>query len=875
MDIDRPPAASVPAVLAVKRGGLARWAGPTLVLVIITLSGWVLHRELGAVHYQALAEQFHLISGTRIALAIGLALAAYAILPGYDLIALHAIGRPIPAHRVAFSSFIAYALSQTLGFPLLTGGSVRYRFWSTWGLDSAEIAAAMGYVMVTFTIGLLAMAGVVFVAEPQSTAALLHLPIPSLWPVGAACLGVVAGYLAWSLVQHQPLIWRGVRLPVAPFPLAVSQLAVAALDWSLAALVLFVLLPPGHGIAFPALLGGFMIAQVAGVVSHVPGGLGVFESLMVLLLKPQLDTSALLGSLLMFRAVYYLLPFSLGAVLLGGWELFHQRTRLSAVTQGSRAFALASARWLPGLLPFVLGGAAFISGVILVASGATPAVDGRIGFLDDLLPLGVIEVSHFTGSVAGGALMILGWALSRRLDAAYRLTRVLLGVGIVASLVKGLDWEEALALSLVFALLLPARKSFYRQKALTAEPMSPGWIVALVVALGFTTWLGIFSYKHVDYSTELWWQFTLHGDAPRYLRALVGVTAPMATLAFARLFRRSRGTPVLPSTSELVEVAAVANASTSSAAQLALLGDKTILMSQSGKAFLMYGVAGRSWVAMGDPIGPEAEQRELVWAFRQLVDQHGGWTVFYEVSEDHLSLYIDLGLTLLKIGEEAVVPLPEFSMEGGRRRSLRRTHREVVAAGASFVVEPVERTAELQPELRAVSEEWLAAKGAREKGFSMGRFDADYLRWFPVAVIRVEGRIVAFANLWCGRAGSEVSVDLMRYSAAAPDGVMTYLFLELMLWAKGHGYQTCNLGMAPLSGLENRALAPLWTRAGAFMFRHGESVYNFAGLRQYKDKFDPVWRPRYVASPAGFALPVILANIASLISGSLAGTVRK
>jgi len=151
MDIDRPPAASVPAVLAVKRGGLARWAGPTLVLVIITLSGWVLHRELGAVHYQALAEQFHLISGTRIALAIGLALAAYAILPGYDLIALHAIGRPIPAHRVAFSSFIAYALSQTLGFPLLTGGSVRYRFWSTWGLDSAEIAAAMGYVMVTFT----------------------------------------------------------------------------------------------------------------------------------------------------------------------------------------------------------------------------------------------------------------------------------------------------------------------------------------------------------------------------------------------------------------------------------------------------------------------------------------------------------------------------------------------------------------------------------------------------------------------------------------------------------------------------------------------------------------------------------------------------
>ncbi len=877
MEVDPLLAGSgAPPAGAAERGSILRWVGPILVLATIVAAGWALHHELRQVHYRDLVHQFHSLSGTRIAQAIGLTLGAYAVLSGYDFIALRAIGKPIAAHRILFSSFIAYAMSQTLGFPLLTGGSVRYRFWSTWGLDTTEIASAMSYVVATFTIGLLAVIGVVLMAEPRGTATLLRLPIQSLWPVGAGCLAVVAGYLARSLVQRQPMLWRGVRLPVPPFRLAAAQLVVAALDWSLAAGVLFVLLPPGHGLTFPVVLGAFMMAQFAGIVSHVPGGLGVFEGLMVVILGRQLQVSSVLGSLLMFRAIYYLLPFAMGAVMLGVWEAVRQRARVIVAAQRAGwAAGLLSTRWLPGLLPFVLGGAAFIAGVILVASGATPSVHGRVRLLNDLLPLAAIEVSHFIGSLAGGALMVLGWALTRRLDAAYRLTQGLLGVGIIASLLKGLDWEEALALSGVLVLLLPARQFFYRRSALTAEPLSPGWLVAIVAVLGFTAWLGVFSYKHLDYSTELWWQFTLRGDAPRYLRALVGVMVPITTFAFARLFRHATAKPAPPSAAELSNVAVLAKSSTSAVAHLALLGDKTILMSESGKGFLMYAVAGRSWVAMGDPIGPLADQRELVWTFRELVDRHGGWTVFYEVSGNHLSFYIDLGLTLMKMGEEAIVPLPGFSLEGSHRRGLRRTHRDVLAAGVSFMVEPAARVPELQSELEAVSDQWLAAKRTREKGFSMGRFDAEYLRWFPIAVVRVEGRVVAFANLWCAPAGGELSMDLMRYSAAAPDGVMTYLFIEMMLWGKANGYQSFNLGMAPLSGLDSRALAPLWTRAGAFLSRHGESLYHFKGLRLYKDKFDPVWRPRYIASPAGLALPRIVANIASLISGGLVGAVRK
>ncbi len=142
-------------------------------------------------------------------------------------------------------------------------------------------------------------------------------------------------------------------------------------------------------------------------------------------------------------------------------------------------------------------------------------------------------------------------------------------------------------------------------------------------------------------------------------------------------------------------------------------------------------------------------------------------------------------------------------------------------------------------------------------------------------IVRKADKIVAFANLWIGTEKEELSPDLMRHLPEAPHDIMEYLFVQLMLWGKQEGYRWFNLGMAPFSGLETRALAPLWNRLGAFVFRHGEHFYNFQGLRQYKEKFDPEWEPRYLASPAGLALPRVLTNLASLISGGLTGVLTK
>jgi phosphatidylglycerol lysyltransferase len=306
-----------------------------------------------------------------------------------------------------------------------------------------------------------------------------------------------------------------------------------------------------------------------------------------------------------------------------------------------------------------------------------------------------------------------------------------------------------------------------------------------------------------------------------------------------------------------------------------LVGKKSFLFAESEEAFIMYRAYGRSFIAMGDPIGQPRERQELAWRFRELADRHGSSTVFYQVRMHNLPLYLDLGLSLLKLGEEARVGLADFALDGGARKGLRRVVKSVEKEECAFDIVPESEVPGVLHRLRTVSDEWLAAKRTREKGFSIGYFDDAYLSDAPIAVVRQRGEIVAFANLWEGAGREELSVDLMRYASSAPDGVMDYLFIQLMLWGREQGYAHFNLGMAPLSGLENRQLAPVWSRVGALLFKHAENFYNFQGLRAYKEKFDPVWEPRYLASPGGLALPRILTNVSALVSGSLKGVVSK
>jgi phosphatidylglycerol lysyltransferase len=850
-----------------RRGAARRWLAPGIAVTLGVLALVTLRAELHAFRYRQLSAAVRALPREALVLAAVTTVLAYAILPAYDALALRYVGRALGWRRTAFASFIAYGFSQTIGLAALAGASIRYRFWTAWGLSGAEVAQGVAFTTVTLWLGVATVGGVACIAGPLPASGLGALSPGLVRALGIALLGLPAAYLAWNVRARRPLALRGWRF-AAPGPrTAMLQIVIASADWLVASLVLYALLAP-LGVSLGTLVRVFVLGQVLGLASHVPGGLGVFESVVVLTLRPIASPETVLPALVAYRAIYYVIPFATAAVGLAAYELTR---RGSSVLSAVRT----AGRWVPGTVPYFLSLTTFAAGVLLMFSGATPGVHARLRWLDAFFPLAVIEVSHFAASVAGVILILLANGIRRRLDAAYHLTVLALLVGIAGSLLKGADYEEALALIVVLAALVPARPHFFRRAAIASEPLTPGWIAALALVLAATAWLGLFSYGHVVFSNDLWWRFATAADAPRFLRAMAGTTAVVVAFGLARLLRPAPARTPLPAAADLARAKAVASRCPDVRAHLALLGDKSLLFSESGDSFIMYGVSGRSWVALGDPLGPASEHAELAWRFRELAHRHGGWPVFYQVSRDLLPLCIDLGLTLLKLGEEAHVPLATFSLEGGSRRGLRRTLHDVERSGTTFEIVPPDQVEPLLPALQAVSDDWLAAKRTREKGFSLGFFDADYLANFPIAIARRDGQVVAFANVWSSEAKHMASADLMRFSSAAPRGVMEYIFVKLMLWARDEGYQWFDLGMAPLSGFERRALAPAWQRLGALVYRHGEHFYHFRGLRQYKEKFDPEWEPRYLAAPGGLAIPRILANVTALVSGGWAGVVRK
>ncbi|MGA2171683.1 MAG: bifunctional lysylphosphatidylglycerol flippase/synthetase MprF [Sedimentisphaerales bacterium] len=839
------------------------------VIISLTLFGvalFIIHHKLSHYRYRDIAGQLAQMPRTHLLAAIVLMILDYLVLTAYDFMALRYIQHPIKYSKTAFASFMGYAFSHNM--TILGGSAVRYRIYSMLGVSAGKVAALVAFCSLTFWLGFLSVGSVVFLFSSERVPDMLHLPFASARPIGAIFLVIVTAYVTLAIARRTPVRIRGWEF-VMPSPTLVgSQIITASIDWLLAGSVLFVLLPGNDQLDYIGFMPVFMLAQIAGLLSYVPGGLGVFETAIILLLSPFYEPSAIVSSLLVYRFVYYLIPFGVASLLLAGLEFLLSRHLITRLASGlGRAIA--------AIMPNILAVTTFISGVVLLFSGALPATRGRMAWLRDLLPLPAIEFSHFLASLTGAGLLILARAIHRKVDIAYHLTAALLMSGVVLSLLKGLDYEEAIALLVMLLILLPCRASFYRKSSILAGRLTSGWVILAVVAVLCSVWLGIFSYKYEEYSHNLWWLFATDADAPRFLRGSAGAVSIILLFAIARLIRGSAH----PQQATLMEckedIGKILAASPKTSAHLALLGDKQFVFNDERNSFIMFAIEGRSWVAMGDPVGPEEEWDDLLWSFREMCDEHDAWPVFYQIDQANLPLYLQFGMRFLKLGEEAKVDLGTFSLEGGEHKGLRYSHNKLTKEGYAFEIVPAQGVDAIMPALRNISDGWLESKHTREKKFSLGFFEPEYIRRTPVAVVRKNEQIIAFANVWEGADKYELSIDLMRHLPLAQDGIMDYLFAELMLWGKKEGFKWFNLGMVPMSGLEDSSLAPLWERTGAFLFRHGEHFYNFQGLRQYKEKFNPVWEPKYLATRGGLALPQVLANVASLISGGPKGVVTK
>jgi len=833
-----------------------RWLVAAAVVLVAGLLAVALRSLWHEISYDAVVEAIRTTSGTDIGLAMLATLASFVALSGYDHSSLRFVGVRLPWRTVAQTSFIAYALSNTIGMGVFTGGAVRMRLYGAAGVEAGKISRAIAFNTVAFGLGISVVGAAGVLVNASAMGALLRMPAWLLQVLSGAVLLMLA--VAVAVDGPKRPRWA-VNWPARG--LILQQLLWSVLDILASAAVLWLLLPSGS-IDFPVFVGFYAAALVLGVISHVPGGLGVFEATMLVALRGQVAPEALAGALVLYRLIYYVVPLLLALALLLAHELRH-------------GVAAPVAQAAAGLLPRLVAAYALVVAVVLMVSGVTPATEEATAVLSVSVPLPLVEASHFLSSVAGLALLFVARGLLSRLDGAWWAALLLACAAIVLALPKGLAWSEiALLAPLVVALLL-SRRRFDRRASVLAVRFTGGWVLAVLAVLAALLVLLFFSYRDVDYAHQLWWQFEFDGHAPRSLRAMVGLALVAMAFSLHQLLRPNAPAPARASAADLARAAAIVQAQDCADAGLALTGDKRFLFSSAGGAMLAYARQGRSWVSLFDPAGPEPQRRELVWRFMALANDAGGRGCFYQVRPDNLPLYLDAGLRLFKLGEYASVPLAQFSLEGKARSGLRYSVKRAEREGLEFEVVPASGVPAVLEEMRAVSDAWLGAHRAAEKRFSVGAFDDAYVLRQPVALVRQQGRLVAFATLLETATGVEASIDLMRHIRPMPYGTMDLLFVQLMLHYRERGCARFGLGMAPLSGMATGPLAPYWHRIGRLLFAHGEDLYNFRGLRAFKEKFDPEWEPRYLATPGGVAPLLVLADIAALISGGLKGVVGK
>ncbi|WP_183719464.1 bifunctional lysylphosphatidylglycerol flippase/synthetase MprF [Rhizobium sp. BK060] len=833
-------------------------------LALFCLVGFAIVQLTNEVRYDDVVQALAETKVSSIVLALVFTGLSFLALVFYDVNAIEYVGRKLPFPQVALTGFSAYAVGNTAGFGALSGGAIRYRAYSRLGLTPEEIGRVIAFVTLSFGLGLAGVAAIALLIIADEIAPLIN--------VGSLTLRLLAGAVIAGLGVIMFMGRDGRAIHLGPIEIRLPdsrtwsrQFLVTAFDIAASATVLYVLLPQA-AISWPVFLAVYAIAVGLGVLSHVPAGLGVFETVIIASLGSAVNIDAVLGSLVLYRLIYHVLPLLIAVLAVSATEL--RRFADHPVASGIRRIGIR-------LMPQLLSTLSLLLGVMLVFSSVTPTPDQNLEFLANYLPLPIVEGAHFLSSVLGLALVVAARGLGQKLDGAWWVSILSAAAALTLSLLKAIALVEACFLGFLIFGLFVSRRLFRRHASLLNQTLTASWLTAIAVICVGAIVILLFVYRDVEYSSELWWQFEFADEAPRGLRAVLGISIISSAIAIFSLLRPVAVKPEPASTDALQRAVDIVEKQRFADANLVRMGDKSIMFSEKGDAFIMYGRQGRSWIALFDPIGERSAIPELVWRFVESARAAGCRAVFYQISPALLSHCADAGLRAFKLGELAVADLKTFEMKGGKWANLRQTASRAQRDGLEFEVIAPENVPAAMDALAAVSNAWLEDHNAKEKGFSLGAFDPDYIVAQPVGILKREGRIVAFANILITAAKDEGTIDLMRFSPDAPKGAMDFLFVQIMEYLRDQGFSHFNLGMAPLSGMSKREMAPVWDRIGSTVFEHGERFYNFKGLRAFKSKFHPQWHPRYLAVSGGGNPMLALMDATFLIGGGLRGVVRK
>ena len=845
-----------------------RWMVPT---AFLALTVWLLWHELGTF---PLVEVQRALLDVPTLPALGVAMLAVfgvAFTGCVDFLIARWLSLGLHAGDCFRLAFVANSMANTLNLSGAMGASIRLMGLSGLNVPLSRAAALIGMQALSLMSGL----SLLVILTLATSSMPLTAGTAQRWLAAAVLIGA-ALYLPlyFTLTTRRPLMrWLPADVGLPSWPLKIELTLVSLLDWLLAAATLYACIYiTGEHVKPGLLLGAFAGAGVLGLVSQVPGGLGVFDGLILLALtEAGYDKAAIVTGLMLFRIAYYLLPL-LMALFMGSEMLTRRSPMLTRLRTRLAGHPLFGVLGLPVTLLGDLGTRllailTFGAGAMQLASAAIPSVSEHVEQVRASLPILAVESSNWFSILSGVILLGLARGIDGRLRLAYRVAQWLLLISAALAVTKGLHFGEALFLLAVAALLRTRKRVFTRRAMTLTSATTFGWYAGLGVCVLVFFAIGVAQVLGDDSFDLFYIGFGEHTS--RMGRGLAAALLGLVIYLIWQAFAVKRPQLTLPDREELVRAKALyATHGGGEFAHLTFMADKHLFWAADHQAVIAYGSVRDRLVALGSPCGSDAGIARAILDFRHFADAQDRVPVFYEVLEPDLSLYHDHGFDLFKLGELALVRLDEFSLTGKRWEDLRQATNRAVKEKLTFeLVYPPFDTA-LLTDLERVSDAWLADKGSSEKGFSLGRFDPEYFSWSPLGLVRRDGELIAFANVLPPYGpGGHASVDLMRHVADTPRSTMDFLFAKVMLWAQEQGYELFSLGMAPLSRVGDNPYARVNERLAALAFQYGNRLYNYQGVRRYKDKFKPEWIGSYLAYPRGVWVPGLLIDIAALVSG--------
>ncbi|MFH6987040.1 bifunctional lysylphosphatidylglycerol flippase/synthetase MprF [Flavobacterium collinsii] len=610
--------------------------------------------------------------------------------------------------------------------------------------------------------------------------------------------------------------------------------------------------------SLPAALMGYIISVIFLIVSPFLRGLGAIEiSMSFILVQFGFDSVSAIAITFLYRFFEFWIPLLAGAFIFA----FNANKLLMRV--------------VPSFLLFVLG-------LVNIVSVLTPAISERLHILKNIIPVSAIKASNYFVITAGLFMLVNAAFMLKGLRNAWWSAVFLTTISIIGHLTKAIDYEEAVIALIVLVSLIITRKEYYIKSNSHLQSIGLKTVLISIAAVLLYGILGFYFLDKKHFDIDFHWQESIKYALQNFF--LIGSSDLVPLDRFARHFLLSINicgflsiaflvfALIRPYTikkeaveddfllaSELLE-----QYGTSSLDYFKTYDDKNIFIAESKKSFLAYRVADNFAVVLENPVATSVDEiKQCIIEFDVYCYENGLRSIYYRVPEDNLELFASLHKKNLFIGQEAVVDLSVFTMEGGAKKSLRNAISKVKEKGFQTTIHAAPVKDGLLQKIKAVSDEWLVSTGRSEIVFSQGRFEWEELKQQTIITVEnAEEKIVAFLNVIPDFAKGEGTYDLIRKTNDAPNGIIDFILLELFAYLKSQGCTSVNLGLAAMSGIEDADTFP--KKSMKFAYERIKYFAHYKGLRDFKEKFSPVWYNKYLVYTHDYDLlqaPLVLKKV--------------